>query len=60
MPKTKAAVQRPVEVDKIINRYATMKPAEVDKALEEAGIDPQPTIDAIGRLMKEKLAGRHR
>lgn len=60
MPKTKAAVERPVAVDKIINRYAKMTPQQVDQALADAGIDPQPTIDAISRLMKEKLSGRER
>lgn len=35
-----------------------MTPAEVDEALRKAGIDPQPALDAIDKLMREKVHHR--
>jgi hypothetical protein len=38
-----------------IERYATMPEEEVDRELREAGIDPQPTIDAVRALVEKTL-----
>lgn len=57
MAQTKTA-SREVEIDEEIARYAAMPAKEVDKLLSDAGIDPKPTIEAVNRLIQEKLAGK--
>jgi hypothetical protein len=41
--------------DPEIERYERMSPEEVQRQLERLGIDPQPTIDAVTKLVREKL-----
>lgn len=36
--------------------YASLSPEQVDIELQKAGIDPAPTIEAIDKLMREKLS----
>jgi hypothetical protein len=42
--------------DPEIERYERMSHEEVQKQLERLGIDPQPTIDAVTKLVREKIA----
>lgn len=43
----------------IRRRYATMAPGAIDAELERFGIDPQPTIDAVTKLVHDALRDVH-
>ena len=48
------------DLDEVIRRYETMPIEQVNAELAERGIDPQPTIDAVKKIVNEKLKQRHR
>jgi len=58
--RTKAPVQRTAELDREIEEFYKKDPAAIAAELKTAKINPQPTIDAITHLMKEKFSGRDR
>lgn len=43
-------------LDDQIARYQAMSAEEVDHELRKAGIDPAPTIEAVTKLLRAKLA----
>jgi hypothetical protein len=43
------------DLDAEIRRYETMPIEEVNAELARLGIDPQPTIDAVKKLVEAKL-----
>ena len=44
------------ELDAEISRFDTMTEAEVDAELARLGIDPQPTIEHVKALIRQRLA----
>jgi hypothetical protein len=44
--------------DPVVAKYRSMSRDAVNAELRNAGIDPQPTIDAVKQLIREKLTGR--
>jgi len=60
MPKTKAPVRRTEVLDREIDEFFKKTPQQVADDLAAAGINPAPTVEAVTRLMKEKLSGSRR
>jgi len=52
--------QRQDSVKDRIAYYASLSAEQVDIELKNAGIDPAPTIEAIEKLMREKLGASAR
>jgi hypothetical protein len=46
----------PDEERAVVARYEAMSKEEIVIELRNAGIDPQPTIDAVRELVRRKLA----
>jgi hypothetical protein len=60
MGQTEATVQRDIAIDKEIADYAAKSAEAVRAELHDAGIDPSEAVDAVKRLVQEKLSGKVR
>lgn len=56
--ETKRSVPSPTAVpDADVSRYETLPIDVIRKELDDAGINPDPTISAVRKLIEESLAG---
>ena len=46
--------------DSVISHYANLDLKKVNQELDDAGIDPEPTIAAVKNLVQAKLANRRK
>jgi hypothetical protein len=53
MPDMPASIDEEIEVDPMISHYETMPREAVKKELKQHGINPQPTIESVKKLVSD-------